>query len=108
MEQALSYEVIVSHITSTNDGSFRAPYGTIGNAIKNLRLKHFMTQVQLAKKLGVTQSAVASWELGRTCPKTKRAQMLAVIFNVPLEFILGHRKSLFPVAKGAECQHLKI
>lgn len=95
MEQCACLNLLMGHITSTNDGSFRAPYGTIGNAIKNLRLKHQLTQEQLAKKTGVTQSAIASWETGRTCPKTKRAQLLAVVFNVPLEFILGHRKRLF-------------
>lgn len=86
----------MSHITSTNDGSFRAPHGTIGNAIKNLRLERQLTQEQLAKKVGVTQSAVASWESGRTCPKTKKASLLSHVFNVPLEFILGHRKRMFP------------
>lgn len=85
----------MSHITSTNDGSFRAPYGTVGNAIKNLRIKQHLTQEQLAKKVEVTQSAVASWESGRTCPKTRRVQLLAAIFNIPMEFILGHRKRLF-------------
>jgi transcriptional regulator with XRE-family HTH domain len=89
---------IVAHITSTNDGSFRAPHGTIGNAIRHLRTKQGLTQEQLAKKCEVTQSAVASWESGRTCPKTRKASMLAYIFNVPLEFILGHRKKLFPTA----------
>lgn len=85
----------MAHITSTNDGSLRAPYGTIGNAIRNLRKKAELTQDQLAKKCGVTQSGVASWESGRTCPSTRHASALAVTFNVPLEFILGHRKALF-------------
>lgn len=89
----------MSHITSTNDGSFRAPHGTIGNAIKNLRKERGLTQEQLANKCGVTQSAVASWESGRTCPKTKKATTLAYVFNVPLEFILGHRKRMFPSSK---------
>jgi transcriptional regulator with XRE-family HTH domain len=61
-------------------------------------LERQLSQEQLGKKCGVTQSAVASWESGRTCPKTKKAQTLAIVFNVPLEFILGHRKKLFPAA----------
>ncbi len=85
----------MAHITSTNDGTFRAPHGTIGNAIKHLRTKQQLTQEQLASKAECTQSAVASWESGRTCPSVKRAKMLAYVFNVPLEFILGHRKRLF-------------
>lgn len=85
------------HITSANDGSLRAPHGTIGNAIKNLRIERQLTQYQLAEKCQVTQSAVALWERGRNCPSVKRVKLLALIFNVPLEFILGHRRTLFPV-----------
>lgn len=87
----------MARITSTNDGTFRAPHGTIGNAIKNLRVERALTQEQLAKKTDCTQSAVASWESGRTCPSVKKVKMLAAIFNVPLEFILGHRRTLFPM-----------
>ena len=85
----------MAHITLTNDGSLRAPHGTIGNAIRNLRKQRELTQAQLADKTNVSQSAVALWESGRTCPSVKRVRMLAVIFNVPLEFILGHRRNLF-------------
>lgn len=85
----------MSHITSANDGTLRAPYGTVGNAIRTLRKNCELTQAQLAKKCDVTQSAVASWESGRTCPKTKKVQLLAIAFNVPIELILGHRKRLF-------------
>ena len=85
----------MAHMTSTNDGTFRAPYGTVGNAIKQLRLKHQLSQDQLGKKTGCTQSAVASWESGRTCPTLEKVKMLAAIFDVPLELILGHRKRLF-------------
>lgn len=86
----------MSHIRSTNDGSFRAPYGTIGNAIKQLRLKQGLTQEQLAKKTDCTQSAVANWESGRTCPKVKKLTLMCILFNVPMEYMLGHRKTLFP------------
>jgi len=64
-------------------------------AIRRLRKERKLSQEQLGRKCGVTQSAVASWESGRTCPATKRAQLLAVAFNVPLELIIGHRKRLF-------------
>ena len=73
----------------------RAPHGTIGNAIKQLRLKRMLTQRQLAKKIGVTQSAIAHYESGRMCPCLEVATVIAREFNVPLEFILGHRRRLF-------------
>jgi transcriptional regulator with XRE-family HTH domain len=85
----------VAHLTLTNDGSIRAPHGTIGNAIKTLRSQRKWTQCQLAEKLGVTQSAVAYYENGRVCPSVRVAKLMSIEFNVPLEFILAHRRSLF-------------
>lgn len=85
----------MAHITSTNDGTFRAPHGTIGNAIRTLRKKCGWTQEQLGKRIGCTQSAIASYESGRICPSYKLANLLAVELNVPLEFILAHRRRLF-------------
>lgn len=86
----------MAHITLTNDGTQRVPHGTIGMAIKKLRVERQITQEQLAKKVGVSQSAVASWEHGRICPSVKSVQLLAREFNVPASFILAHRRSLFP------------
>jgi transcriptional regulator with XRE-family HTH domain len=85
----------VAHITLTNDGSLRAPHGTIANAIKTLRERRQWTQEQLATRINVTQSTVASYESGRICPSVKAAKLLAIEFNVPLEFILAHRRTLF-------------
>ncbi len=85
----------MGHITLTNDGSLRAPHGTIGNAIRKLREKNQWTQWQLGERVGVTQSAIASYESGRICPSVKVAKLMSIEFNVPLEFILAHRRSLF-------------
>lgn len=84
----------MTDITLSNDGSFRAPHGTIGNCIRQLRKKRQWTQEQLAKRIWVTQSAVASYESDRICPSVKTLQLMALEFNVPLEFILAHRRSL--------------
>lgn len=86
---------MLARITSANDGSLRAPHGTIGMAIKKLRDERQWTQTQLGKKINVSQSAVASYESGRMCPSVKTAQLMSLAFDVPLEFILGHRKSIF-------------
>jgi transcriptional regulator with XRE-family HTH domain len=82
-------------IKLTNDGSLRAPYGTLGNAIKVLREKRMWTQVQLAKRLGLTQSTVASYESTRILPSEKTLKKLASEFNVPIELLLAHRRTLF-------------
>lgn len=85
----------MAHITLTNDGSLRAPHGTIGTAIRKLREERRWTQEQLAKRIDVSQSAVAHYESGRMCPSVKTATSMALMFNVPLEFILAHRRTLF-------------
>ena len=85
----------MGHITLTNDGSLRAPHGTIGNAIRKLREERRWTQEQLGKRIGRCQSAIAAYEIGRICPSVKTAKLMSIEFDVPLEFILAHRRSLF-------------
>lgn len=67
----------------------------MGNCIRVLREERNLTQWQLADKVGVSQSTVACWESGRMCPLRHRAETLAEVFNVPLAFLLAHRKRLF-------------
>lgn len=86
---------MASHLKLTNNGTHRAPYGSIGAAIKALREKNLWTQVQLAKKVDRTQSAIASYESGRICPSVETVRDLAYVFNVPLEMLLSHKRSLF-------------
>lgn len=79
----------------TNTHALRTPYGSIGNAIRSLRLKRGLTQLELAKAIKRTQSAVASYESGRICPSLMSAKRIASALNVPVEFLIGHRRSLF-------------
>ena len=60
-----------------------------GKFIKELRIKHNMTQEELGEKLGVQKSAIAKYENGRV-ENLKRStiQKLSEIFNVsPLKFL---------------------
>ena len=60
-----------------------------GKLIKELRIKHNMTQEELGEKLGVQKSAIAKYENGRV-ENLKRStiQKLSEIFNVsPLKFL---------------------
>lgn len=83
------------HIKLTNKGEHRSPYGSLGNAIKTLREKRQLTQEQLGKKVQRTQSAIASYESERICPSLKTLQRMAIEFNVPMELMLSHRRSMF-------------
>ena len=42
----------------------------IGDRIKELREQYGMTQTALAKKLGLSRSAINAWELGLGGPST--------------------------------------
>ena len=79
----------------SDDASLRAPHGTIGNAIRMLREKRLLSQRQLAKKVGVSQPCIVAWENGRMCPSMDNAKRLADEFNVPIEYLLAHRRRLF-------------
>lgn len=55
---------------------------------KELRKQAGATQVALAKKLGITQSALAMWETGKSKPKTADIPKIAAVLNVPVECVL--------------------
>ncbi len=47
------------------------------NRIKFFREKIQMTQAELAQKVGVSQKAVAKWEVGKSHPRADRFVVLA-------------------------------
>lgn len=48
-----------------------------------------MTQVELAKALGVNQSAVTQWESGLTSPRLDKLQAMAALFKCTLDELVG-------------------
>lgn len=57
--------------------------------IKMLREKAGMTQVELAKRLGLSRAAVNAWEMGITVPSTHYIIELAHFFQVSTDYLLG-------------------
>ncbi len=57
--------------------------------IKELRISKNLSQQQLADKLGLSQSAVAKWELGKTEPTASAIIAIAKFFNETTDYILG-------------------
>lgn len=57
--------------------------------IKELRLEKKMTQAELAKILGVNQTAVGKYERGDLQPNNNILCMLADIFDVSVDYLLG-------------------
>ncbi len=61
----------------------------IAERIKALREQQHLTQVQLARQLGITRSSVNAWEMGISVPSTQYVVELAYIFKVSTDYLLG-------------------
>lgn len=61
----------------------------ISEKISYLREKNQLTQATLAKKLGISRSAVNAWELSLSVPSTQKIVELAQIFHVSTDYLLG-------------------
>lgn len=57
--------------------------------LKELRMAKKMSQMQLAKAINVSQSAIAKWELGKTEPTASAIITLSEFFNESTDYILG-------------------
>ena len=61
----------------------------ICDTIKELRERAGLSQSALAKKVGVTRSAVNAREMGLSIPTTQYVAQLAQLFHVSADFMLG-------------------
>lgn len=61
----------------------------ISEKIKELRLEHGFTQIELANLAGVKQSCVSKWERGATLPDSDMIVSLCKIFDVSADYLLG-------------------
>ncbi|MGF3141288.1 helix-turn-helix transcriptional regulator [Facklamia sp. P13064] len=61
-----------------------------GNRLKELRDRYNMTQSELAKRLNTTQQSIGRWEVGKTEPSIEVIKEIATIFNVSVDYLLGH------------------
>ena len=61
----------------------------ICDTIKELRERAGLSQAALAKKVGVTRSAVNAWEMGLSIPTTQYVAELAQLFLVSADYMLG-------------------
>ena len=57
--------------------------------IKTQRIQVGLSQSELAKKLGVTKSAVNSWESGTNSPSVTYIIKMSQIFSVSTDYLLG-------------------
>ena len=57
--------------------------------LKELRQEKGLSQMQLAKATGISQSAIAKWETGRTEPTASALLTLAEYFGETADYLLG-------------------
>ena len=57
--------------------------------IKELRAQKNMSQMDLALATGISQSAIAKWELGKTEPTATAIITLAKFFDETTDYLLG-------------------
>ena len=56
----------------------------VGQRIRTMRLSRGMTQADLAKAIGQSQSSITMYETGRREPDFETLEALADVFNVPM------------------------
>ncbi len=61
----------------------------IGKRIYELRNESKLSQLTLAKAIGVSQKAIDYWERGVNEPKASYIVLLADFFNVSADYLLG-------------------
>ena len=58
--------------------------------LKNLRKQAYLTQVDVADKLGISQPAYASWERGIKKPTQENLVKIAQVLNVSVDYLVGN------------------
>lgn len=57
--------------------------------LRMLRKKHGMTQADIADKINLTRTAYTKYETDKACPDQACLKMLAEIYAVSVDFLLG-------------------
>ena len=63
----------------------------IGNRIKELRNERNISQMNLAKQIGVSQKAIDYWERGVNEPKASYIILLCDYFDISADYLLCRR-----------------
>lgn len=66
---------------------------SIGERITELRKSEHISQVQLAKCLGVSRQAVSKWETGLSLPDSQNMILLAEVLKTDVEYLTTGRKN---------------
>ncbi len=74
----------------------------IGERIRTTRQERRITQEELAAAVGVSRSAVAQWETGRSGQITGNLARIAQVLGVGVEFLMQGGSLAIPEASSAD------
>lgn len=77
---------------------------SLGEVLKEHRVRCKMTQEFVAESLGVSRQAVSKWETGTADPSTSNLLALAKLFGISAEELLRSVEQEGPEAENAKCQ----
>lgn len=78
---------------------------TLNENIKQLRLARNLSQVDLAKALGVTKQSISNWENNNIQPSIDMLIRVSKYFSVSTDFILGLEERKYIEITGlTDCQ----
>lgn len=72
----------------------------LNKKIKELRVSHNLSQVDLAKMLSVTKQTVSNWENNNIQPSVDMLVKIADCFSVSTDFLLGRENRLYIEVDG--------
>jgi len=61
---------------------------TFGNRLKELRLERGISQIELAKAIGVGKSIISLWERDESEASYSKVDMLAAFFGVSCDYLI--------------------
>jgi transcriptional regulator with XRE-family HTH domain len=88
--------------------SMKKEFIPMSERIKHLRNKSGKTQLELAKELNITRSAISSWEMGFSAPSTALIVELANTFSVSADYILGVEREKVVDVSGLSSNEVAI
>lgn len=62
---------------------------TMGDRLRELRLRKNISQEEVARQIGITRSAYSHYEINNRQPVYETLKKLALLFNVSLDYIIG-------------------
>lgn len=80
---------------------------SIGDRIKQARKTHGLSQADLARRVGVSQPAIANWESGVHDPRRLMLAKLAEVLEAPLDWLAAGDRSVVESDKHAAAAYIR-